>query len=70
MIHYIAVLTFLLIVGVCLYVVLNSDSYSALVLCLASLVLCVATRAVAPVWRFYLSGPNRNHRKRQSRAGV
>lgn len=49
--RYIAVFTFLLIVGVCSYVVLNPGSYSSLVLCFASFVLCVAIRAVAPVWK-------------------
>ena len=42
MIRYIAVFTFLLIVGVCSYVVLNPGSYSTPVLLLASFVLCVA----------------------------
>ena len=54
MIHYVAVLTFLLIVGVCSYVVLNPGSYSTLVLCFAGFVLCVAILAVAPVWNVYL----------------
>jgi hypothetical protein len=51
MIRYIAVFTFLLIVGVCSYVILNPGSYPSLVLCFASFVLCVAIRAVAPVWK-------------------
>jgi hypothetical protein len=51
MIRYIAVFTFLLIVGVCSYVVLNPGSYPSLVLCFASFVLCVAIREVAPVWK-------------------
>ena len=54
MIRLMAVLTFLLIVGVCSFVVLNPASYSTLVLCFAGFVLCVAILAVAPVWRFYL----------------
>ena len=41
MIRYIAVFTFLLIVGVCSYVVLNPGSYSTPVLLLTSFVLCV-----------------------------
>ena len=52
--YYIAVFTFLLIVGVCSYVVLNPGSYSTPVLLLASFVLCVAACAIAPVW-IYLS---------------
>jgi hypothetical protein len=55
MIRYIAMFTFLLTVGVCLYVVLNPGSYATVVLCFASLVLCVAILAVAPVWNVYLS---------------
>ena len=55
MIRYIAVFTFLIIVGVCSYVVLNPGSYSTLVLWNASFVLCVAILAVAPVWKVYLS---------------
>jgi hypothetical protein len=51
MIRYIAVFTFLLIVGVCSYVVLNPGSYSTPVLLLASFVLCVAACAIAPVWK-------------------
>ena len=54
MIRLVAVFTFLVIVGVCSYVVLNPGSYSTLVLCLGSFVLCVAILAVAPVWRIYL----------------
>jgi hypothetical protein len=69
MIRLVAVFTFLLIVGVCSFVVLNPGFYSTLVLCLASFVLCVATLAVAPVWRVYLSD-HTNPRKRQFRAGV
>ena len=53
MIRFIAVFTFLLIVGVCSYVVLNPGSYSTPVLLLASFVLCVAACAVAPVWKIY-----------------
>ncbi len=68
MIRLVVMFTFLLIVGDCSYVVLNPGSYSTLVLCFASFVLCVATLAVAPVWRFYLTDHNMNHRKRQSRA--
>ena len=60
MIRYIAVFTFLLIVGVCSYVVLNPGSYSPLVLCFAGFVLSVAILAVAPVWRFYLSDHKRH----------
>jgi hypothetical protein len=55
MIRYIAVFTFLVIVGVSSYVVLNPGSYSSLVLCFTSFVLCVAIRAVAPAWKVYLS---------------
>jgi hypothetical protein len=69
MIRLLAVVTFLVIVGVCSYVVLNPGSYSTLVLFPASVVLCVATVAVAPVWRVYLSDHNMNPRKRQTRAG-
>jgi hypothetical protein len=54
MICYVAMFTFLLIVGVCSYVVLNPGSYSTLVLCFASFVLCVAILAVAPVWKVIL----------------
>jgi hypothetical protein len=43
---------FVFIVGVCSYVVLNPGSYSTLVLFLASLVLCMAARAVAPIGKF------------------
>jgi hypothetical protein len=64
MIRLLAVVTFLLIVGVCSYVVLNPGSYSTLVLCLGSFVLCVAILAVAPVWKVYLSSHNTNPRKR------
>ena len=64
MIRLVAVFTFLLIVGVCSYVVLNPGSYSTLVLCLGSFVLCVAILAVAPVWRDYLADHNTNPRKR------
>jgi hypothetical protein len=55
MLHYIAVFTFLIIVGVCSYVVLNPASYSILVLCFASFTLCVASLAVAPVWKVIFS---------------
>jgi hypothetical protein len=58
MIRYIAVFTFLVIVGVCSYVVLNPGSYSTVVLCLATFVLYVAILAVAPVWKVYLSPYN------------
>jgi hypothetical protein len=51
MIHSIAVFTFLLIVGVCSYVLLDPGSYSTPVLCLAAFVMCVAILAVAPVWK-------------------
>jgi hypothetical protein len=51
----VAVSTFVLVVGVCSYVLLNPDSYSTPVLSLAGLVLCVAARAVAPVWKILLS---------------
>ena len=44
MIRLVAVFTFLLIVGVCSFVVLNPSSYSTLVLCLASFVLCGDSR--------------------------
>jgi hypothetical protein len=54
MVRYIAVFTFLPIVGVCSYVVLNPASYSTLVLYSASFVLCVAILAVAPVCRVIL----------------
>jgi hypothetical protein len=54
MIRYIAVFTFLLIVGVCSYVLLSPGSYSTLVLCLAGFVLSVAILAVAPVWKLFL----------------
>jgi hypothetical protein len=54
MIRNIAVVMFVFVVGVCSYVVLNPDSYSTPVLCLAGFVLCVAACAVAPVWRIYL----------------
>lgn len=70
MIRLLAVVTFLLIVGVCSYMVLNPGSYSTLVLCFAGFVLSVAILAVAPVWRFYLSDHNINPRKRHFRAGV
>jgi len=63
MIRCIAVFTFLLIVVVCSYVVLNPGSYSTLVLCPAGFVLCVAILAVAPVWKVYLSD-HINPRKR------
>ena len=52
MIRYIAVFTFLLIVGVCSYVVLNPGSYSTLVLWNASFALCVAILAVAQFGTF------------------
>ena len=64
MIRLLAVFTFLLIVVVCSYVVLNPGSYSTLVLFPASVVLCVAILAVAPVWKVYLSDHNTNPRKR------
>jgi hypothetical protein len=51
MVRPVAVFTFLLIVGVCSYVVLNPGFYSTVVLCLGSFVLCVAILAVAPVWK-------------------
>jgi hypothetical protein len=51
MVRLVAVFTFLLIVGVCSYVVLNPGFYSTVVLCLGSFVLCVAILAVAPVWK-------------------
>jgi hypothetical protein len=54
MIRIVAVFTFLLIVGVCSFVVLNPSSYSTVVLCLAGFVLCVAMLAVAPVWKVIL----------------
>ncbi len=47
----VAVSTFVLIVGVCSYVLLNPVSYSTPVLCLAGFVLCVAACALAPVWK-------------------
>jgi hypothetical protein len=66
MIRLVAVFTFLLIVGVCSHVVLNPGSYSTLVLCLASFGLCVAIRAVAPVWKVYLSEQDlKNNKIRQ-----
>ena len=58
MIRYIAVLTFLLIVGVCSYVVLNPGSYSSPAPWFAGFVLCVAILAVAPVRGVYLSPHN------------
>jgi hypothetical protein len=70
MIRIVAVFTFLLIVGVCSFVVLNPSSYSTVVLCLAGFVQCVAILAVAPVWRLYLSDHNTNPRKRYFRAEV
>jgi hypothetical protein len=63
-IRYIAVFTFLLIVVVCSYVVLNPGSYSTPVLCFASFVLCVAILAVTPVWKVYLAPHNMNRRRR------
>jgi hypothetical protein len=60
MIRYIAVFTFLVIVGVCSYVVLNPGSYSTPVLCLANFVLCVAPCAIAPVWKVILVLYNKN----------
>jgi len=54
MIHSIAVFMFVLIVGVCSYVLLNPNCYTAPVLCLAAFVLCVAACSVAPVWTIYL----------------
>ena len=65
MIRYIAVFAFLLIVGVCSYVVLNPGSYSTPVLLLASFVLCVAACAIAPVWKIYLSPHDITPRKRR-----
>jgi hypothetical protein len=53
-IRLVAVFTFLVIVGVCSYVVLNPGSYSTPVLSLAGFVLSVAILAVAPVWRVIL----------------
>jgi hypothetical protein len=64
MIRFMAVFTFLLIVGVCSYVILNPESYSTLVLCLAGFVQSVAILAVAPVWKVYLSDHYTNPRKR------
>ena len=56
MIRSIAVFVFVLVVGVCSYVLLNPNSSSSTpVLCLMAFVLCVAARAVAPVWKIYLS---------------
>jgi hypothetical protein len=77
MIRLVAVFTFLLIVGVCSYVVLNPGSYSTLVLCLAGFVLCVAILGVAPVWKVFLlinetgqesatNSPRIEHTNRQS----
>jgi hypothetical protein len=66
MIRYIAVFTFLLIVLVCSYVVLNPGSYSTLVLFPAGFVLCVAACAVAPVWKIYLSPQHPSSRKRRA----
>jgi hypothetical protein len=51
MIRSIAVFIFVLVVGVCSYVLLNPNSYSTPVLCLVAFVLCVAACSVAPVWR-------------------
>jgi hypothetical protein len=71
MIRYIVMFTFLLIVSVDSYIVLNPGSYSTLVLFPASLILLVAILAVAPVWKVYFSPHNEiNPRKRRSRAGV
>jgi hypothetical protein len=70
MIRLVAVFTFVLIVGVCSYVVLNPGSYFTLVLCFASFVLCVAIPAVAPVWESYLAPSNKTARQPQTRAGV
>ena len=64
MIRLVAVFTFLVIVGVCSYVVLNPGSYSTLVLCLGSFVLCVAILAVAPVWKVYVCDHSINLRRR------
>jgi hypothetical protein len=58
MIRSIAVFMFVLVVGVCSYVLLKPNSYSTPVLCLMAFVLCVAARAVAPVWNVYLSPLN------------
>jgi hypothetical protein len=54
MIRNIAVVMFVLVVGVCSYVLLNPNSYSTPVLCLAAFVLCMAAWSVAPFWRIYL----------------
>jgi hypothetical protein len=66
MIRIVAVFTFVLVVGVCSYVFLNPGSYSTLVLCLAGFVLCVAARALAPVWRIYLAPHHPNSGKRRT----
>ena len=67
MIRIVAVFTFLLIVGVCSFVVLNPSSYSTVVLCLAGFVQCVAILAVAPVWRVILVPTIKTPRTKWSR---
>jgi hypothetical protein len=66
MIRSIAVFMFVVVVGVCSYMLLNPDSYSSPVLWLAAFVLCVAAYAVAPVWRIYLLPQHPSSRKRLS----
>jgi hypothetical protein len=65
MIRGIAVFLFVIIVGVSSYTLLNPDSYSTPVLCLAAFVLCVAACAIAPVWKIYLSPHDITPRKRR-----
>jgi hypothetical protein len=65
MIRSIAVFIFVLVVGVCSYVLLNPNSYSTPVLCLVAFVLCVAACSVAPVWRIYLLPQHPSSRKRR-----
>jgi len=63
--HFVAVSVFVLVVGICSYVILNPASYSTPVLLLVSFVLCVAALAVAPVWRIYFLSDHPNCRKRR-----
>jgi hypothetical protein len=65
MMRLVAVSMFVVVVGVCSYVVLNPSSYSTPVLLPASFVLCVAACAVAPVWKIYLSPHHPISRKRR-----
>jgi hypothetical protein len=67
MIRIVALFTFLLIAGVCSFVVLNPSSYSTVVLCLAGFVQCVAILAVAPVWKVILALTLKTPRTKWSR---